>query len=131
MRRIFAAIAGSLVLASSAVAQSAPGKPAAAPSTEIQIGVYDISVTIGGGTIDGTITLTQHRDSIDVKMHVGEHDTPITRVVRKGAHLEITGGGGGMIVSYGLQFKAETVTGTMNFNGEAGAVSGKRRASGR
>jgi hypothetical protein len=93
----------------------------------IQPGTYDLEIVMGGGVVSGTLTLTAIRDSLDAKLHVGEHSPPINSITRKGAQLQLAGNAPGLKIVYDLTFSGSTVNGTFEFNEQSGTVTGTRR----
>jgi hypothetical protein len=105
-----------------------PAKPpAAAQSSTILPGTYDLEIAFGGGVMDGTLVIAMVGDSLDAKLTVGEHAPPIKSVVRKGSHLTLSGKGDGVDVAYELDFSGDALVGKFTFNGDGGAVTGTRR----
>lgn len=100
---------------------------AATEQSSILPGTYDLELTFGGGTLGGTLVITAAGDSVDAKLLVGEHAPPIKTVTRKGSQLTLAGTGDGVDVRYDLQFSGDALVGKFNFNGDDGAVTGKRR----
>jgi hypothetical protein len=97
-----------------------------AQSPAIRAGTYDLKVTFGGGVIDGTLVLTTVGDSLDAKLKVGEHDSPVRAGARRGSQLTLEPAGS-MQIRYQLDFKGDEVTGTFTYDGEPGTLTGKRR----
>jgi opacity protein-like surface antigen len=128
-RILLVAAVAALVVPSAARAQAA--QPAAAApaqrSSGIQPGTYDLELTYGGGTMPGTLVVTVVGDSTEAKLLVGDHAPPIKSVTRKGSQLTLSGAGDGVDVRYDLQFSGDSLIGKFTFNGEPGAVTGKRR----
>lgn len=106
---------------------SAAAKPASTSSGEIKVGVYDLEIAFGGGTMPGTLTVKQvNADSLTATLKVGDHEPPpLRKLVRNGSALRLEAGGDGMNVIYDLQFTSDAVTGKFTFNGDPGLVSGK------
>lgn len=99
---------------------------AVAPS-EIRPGTYDLDLAIGGGVLQGTLTLTAAGDSLTGALHVADHDVPVRNLTRKGSTLVFDAGGEGMKVAYNIKFDGDSVSGSFTFNGDPGFVTGKRR----
>jgi hypothetical protein len=126
--RIAFALVATATIASSLTAQSPDPKATSVPHTvAIQPGTYDLEVVTGGGVVNGTLVLTAIRDSIDAKLHVGEHAPPISTITRKGEQLRLAGSGPGLRIVYDLTFSGSTVRGTFEFNDMSGTVTGTRR----
>lgn len=94
----------------------------------IKPGTYDLQILYGGGTLDGTLLLTQTGDSLKAQLKLGDHDSPVHAGERKGNKLALESTTPGMAVHYDLEFKGDQVTGSFTYNGESGAVSGKLRS---
>jgi hypothetical protein len=126
-----AALAATLLFLSlpraAVVAQGPNTSRAATPSAAIRPGTYDLEVEYGGGVLQGTLVLAASGDSLTATLHVGEHEPPVRRLTRNGAHLVVTAGAEGMDVIYQLDFNGDTVKGVYTFNGAPGSVTGKRR----
>ena len=101
--------------------------PARGQTATILPGTYDLTITIGGGQLDGVLALDIRGDSTRVDLTVGEHAPTFRTIERKGSHLTLTGGAEGMHVEYQLQFGADTVAGVLTYNGSDGTVTGRRR----
>lgn len=91
----------------------------------IKTGTYNLQILYGGGTLDGTLVLTQNGDSLKAKLKLGDHDSPVRAGERKGNKLALESDTPGMAVHYDLEFKGDQVTGSFTFNGEPGTVTGK------
>lgn len=107
-----------------ALAQSGP--PASRPNAAIPAGTYDLQITFGGGVLEGSLTLRYTGDSLDVKLLVGDHESPVRPTRRDGARLTLESGPG-MAIRYLLTFAGETVTGSFTYDGSEGTVAGRRR----
>jgi hypothetical protein len=126
--RIFLALVATATIASTLAAQSPESKvTSTAHAVAIQPGTYDLEVVTGGGVVAGTLVLTAIRDSIDAKLHVGEHTPPISSITRKGAQLRLAGSGPGLRIVYDFTFSGSAVRGTFEFNEMSGTVTGTRR----
>jgi hypothetical protein len=90
-------------------------------------GTYDLEIVMGGGVVSGTLVLTEIRDSLAVKLNVGEHSPPISSITRKGAQLQLAGSAPGVKIVYDLTFSGATVKGTFEFNDQSGTLTGTRR----
>jgi hypothetical protein len=101
--------------------------PVRGQTPAIRPGTYDLTITIGGGQLDGVLALDIKGDSTHVDLTVGGHSPAFRRIERKGSALTLVGGAEGMLVEYQLQFGADTVTGVLNYNGSDGTVTGRRR----
>ena len=96
--------------------------------TTIRPGTYDLEITFGGGTLEGTLVVSQAGDSLGTKLMVGGHDSPVHLARRNGASIVLESGPG-ISIRYQLEFKGDEVKGTFVYDGQAGAVLGKRRGS--
>lgn len=104
---------------------------AQAQAPAIRAGTYDLEVAFGGGVMEGTLVITSVGDSIDARLKVGGHDSPVRPSHREGARLTLEGTAGAKI-RYQLDFKGDEVSGSFTYEGDAGSVTGKRRrAAGR
>ena len=116
-----------LILVAVSTAGHAQAPTSQAQSQPIKPGTYGLAIVFGGGTIDGTLVLEAVGDSLAAKLKVADHASPVRTLVRKGSRLTLTGGGEGMLLVYELDFRADSVSGSFTYNGEAGTVAGKRR----
>lgn len=130
-RMLLAAAVAALFVSAPLRAQSASTAPAAAKPPDraggVQAGTYDLELAFGGGTMAGTLVITTVGDSTNAKLLVGDHAPPIKSVTRNGSHLTLSGSGDGADVRYDLQFSGDALVGKFTFNGDIGAVTGKRR----
>lgn len=115
-----------VALAGAPVALAQSGPPASRPAAAIQAGTYDLQITFGGGVLEGTLTIRFIGDSLDAKLLVGDHESPVHPTRRDGARLTLESGPG-MQVRYTLTFAGETVTGSFTYDGSEGTVAGRRR----
>ena len=131
------AVAAIVLVASAGPAASQSARPAnsstpaappahAAQASTIRPGTYDLEIVYGGGTLTGTLVLTPVGDSLAAKLNVGDHDSPVQRVVRNGSQLTLTGADG-MRLLYVLRFAGDSVSGRFTFSDADGTVAGKRR----
>src|SRR5688572_7866033 len=99
MLRVALTLAAAITFASTAdVANAQATRTANAAQSHqagtIQPGTYDLQITFGGGTMDGTLAIAMVGDSLDAKLNLGsDHAPPIKSIVRKGSHLTLTGKG--------------------------------------
>jgi hypothetical protein len=96
--------------------------------TIIRPGTYDLQITFGGGTLDGTLVLSQVGDSLGTTLMVGGHDSPVHLARRNGASIVLESDPG-ISIRYQLEFKGDEVKGTFVYEGQSGSVLGKRRGS--
>jgi hypothetical protein len=124
-------VACTLVAALSwATLASAQGPAPSSAAGVIQPGTYDLEITFGGGVLGGRLDISTVGDSLAAKLQVGEHDSPVRAANRQGARLVLEGTGS-VQVRYQLEFKEETVSGSFNYEGQAGTVTGRlRKAAG-
>lgn len=120
MRRPALALFAALAVASTARAQSGP-------SAAIQAGTYDLEITFGGGVLEGRLDITIVGDSLATRLQVGGHDSPVRAGARRGNRLVLEPVTPGVQVRYELEFRGETVSGTFVYEGQEGAVAGRRR----
>ena len=104
------------------------GAAHAQAGTTIRPGTYDLEITFGGGTLEGTLVLTQVGDSLGTKLMVGGHDSPVHLARRNGATIVLEGDPG-ISIRYQLEFRGDEVKGTFVYDGAPGSVAGKRRGS--
>lgn len=98
-------------------------------STAIRPGTYDLEIAFGGGIMEGTLVLTNAGDTLQARMAVGGHDSPVRPVRGQGADLTLESGAG-LQVRYQLRFTGDSLSGTFVYDGEAGTVTGRRRPAG-
>jgi hypothetical protein len=119
MRRILSIVALLLGCGTLSHAQASPS---------IRPGTYDLEITFGGGTLEGTLVVTQVGDSLGTKLMVGGHDSPVHLARRNGANIVLESDPG-ISIRYRLEFSGDEVQGTFVYDGEPGSVAGKRRGS--
>ena len=107
-------------------AQAVGGRPVESGSPTIRLGIYDLEITFGGGTIQGLLTLSRPADSLRAALRVGDHDSPIGSIREDRSELTLEGAPG-MDIRYKLRFQGDTVAGSFTYDGQPGTVSGKRR----
>lgn len=110
-----------VVVTPPALAQSAAHGP-------IPSGTYNLEITFGGGTMDGTLVLTPVGDSLAVNLRVGDHASPVRAGERKGNRLVLESTSPAVPVRYELTFERDTVTGSFTYNGDPGSVAGRRKS---
>ena len=96
--------------------------------TAIQAGTYDLAIVTGGGQIEATLEISYVRDSLTVKLLVGDHESPVKPGTRRGNRLTLEPQSAAINVKYDLEFKGNDITGTFVYQGDTGTVTGKRRA---
>lgn len=94
----------------------------------IRPGTYDLEITFGGGTLEGTLVVSQAGDSLGTKLMVGGHDSPVHLARRNGASIVLESDPG-ISIRYQLEFKGDEVKGTFVYDGQPGTVVGKRRGA--
>ena len=125
------AVAAAVILVNAPVSAQAPSTNASGPATssprEIKVGVYDLEIAFGGGTMTGLLTIKQvNVDSLTAALQVGDHEPPpVRKLVRRGSTLHLEAGTEGVNVIYDLEFTNDFVNGKFTFNGDPGLVSGK------
>jgi hypothetical protein len=92
----------------------------------IKPGSYDLEIVYGGGTADGTLVVSLSGDSIAIKLTVAGHESPVRPTRRDGARLVLEGGAG-IAIRYELEFTGDLVSGKFVYDGQPGAVTGRRR----
>ena len=119
MRRLLSILA--MLLGCSAVSHAQAG-------ATIRPGTYDLEITFGGGTLEGTLVVTQAGDSLGTRLMVGGHDSPVHVARRNGATIVLESDPG-ISIRYQLEFSGDEVKGTFVYDGEPGSVAGKRRGT--
>jgi hypothetical protein len=99
-----------------------------AQSGAIRPGTYDLAITFGGGTLEGTLVITQSGDSLGTRLMVGDHDSPVHLAQRNGATIVLESGPG-ISIRYQLEFRGDEVKGTFVYDGATGSVAGTRRVA--
>ncbi len=95
----------------------------------IRSGTYDLEITYGGGTMEGSLEIAILHDSTAVTLRIGDHISPVGPTLRKGNRLVLDNTAPGDVIHYDLLFRADSVTGPFTFGENAGSVAGRRRAS--
>ena len=115
----------SLLLAVSLAAPSI----VAAQSTErpIRAGTYDLAITFGGGNLEATLEIGYKGDTLTAVLKLGDHGSPVRAGKRTGNKLTLEPTSPSMDVRYELEFNADEVKGTFRYDGQDGALTGKRR----
>ena len=115
----------SLFLALSFVASSA----AAGQSSDrpIRAGTYDLDITFGGGNLAATLEIGYKGDTLTAVLNLGDHASPVRAGKRTGSKLTLEPTSPAMDVRYELEFNADEVKGTFKYDGQDGALTGKRR----
>lgn len=111
-------------------AQGAAPAPATAsrPSSSIRAGTYDLEIIFGGGTLEGTLEVKPAGDSLLTTLFVSGHVSPVKPTKRQGGRLTLESTTAALPIRYDLEFKGDDVSGTFTYDGQAGSVSGRRRA---
>lgn len=104
---------------------------AAAQDRPIRAGTWDLSVTYGGGLLEATLQVGYKGDTLTTSLKIGDHESPVKPGKQEGGKLTLDPTSPSMDVRYDLEFSGDDVKGTFRYNGEAGEVKGKRRATGR
>jgi hypothetical protein len=125
MSRLCCTLFAAVTFVSMGSAQSA----APARATAIQSGTYLLEITFGGGVLEGTLQVTAAGDSLAVTLIVGDHESPVRPGERRGNRLVLESTNPSLQLRYELEFKGETVSGTFTYDGQSGAVTGRRRSA--
>ena len=128
---LVAVVAGTSAVPAQSTRAAGAGTPTGTPahgtqSATIRPGTYDLEIVYGGGTLTGTLVLTPVSDSLAAKLNVGDHESPVKRIVRDGSQLTLSGPDG-LRLLYVLRFAGDSVSGTFNYSDADGTVTGKRR----
>ena len=107
-------------------AQASPAASHGAPA--IRPGTYDLAITFGGGVIPGSLKIGYVKDSLTAGVIVGEHESPVKPGAQKGNTLVLEPASPGVKIRYELAFRGDSVTGTFEYEGQAGSVAGRRAA---
>ena len=112
-------LALSLVAPSTAVAQGS--------DRPIRAGTYDLAITFGGGNLEATLEIGYKGDTVTAVLKLGDHGSPVRAGKRTGNKLTLEPTSPSMDVRYELEFNADDVKGTFRYDGQDGALTGKRR----
>ena len=111
-----------------ALALAAPSTAAAQGSDRpIRAGTYDLAITFGGGNLEATLEIGYKGDTVTAVLKLGDHGSPIRAGKRTGNKLTLEPVSPSMDVRYELEFNADEVKGTFKYDGQDGALTGKRR----
>jgi hypothetical protein len=104
--------------------------PASSPlqTSSITPGTYDLEIVYGGGTMPATLEVSLSGEHLTARLVVGQHESPVKPLERKGARLVLESTTPGMTIRYELEFKGDQVTGNFIYQEQTGSVSGRRRA---
>jgi hypothetical protein len=99
-----------------------------AQSPAIRPGIYDLTITFGGGELQGVLTITApQRDSIAATLMVMGHQSPVAATSHTGSKLVLDSTSPGQTIHYDLEFRGENVTGPFTYGDGNGTVAGHRR----
>ena len=93
----------------------------------IRAGTYDLAITFGGGNLEATLVIGYKGDTITAVLNLGDHSSPIRPGKRTGNKLTLEPTSPAMDLRYDLEFNADEVKGTFKYDGQDGALTGKRR----
>jgi hypothetical protein len=116
-----------LALAASLALALFTPSPSAAQDRPIRAGIYDLSITFGGGNLAATLEIGYKGDSITTVLKLSDHDSPIKPGKRTGNRLTLEPTSPTMNLKYELEFNADDVKGTFVYDGQDGELKGKRR----
>lgn len=108
------------LLSPNAVSAQSPDRP-------IRAGTWDLAITFGGGNLEATLEIGYTGDTVTAVLKLGEHDSPVRAGKRTGNKLTLEPTSPAMDVRYELEFNADEVKGTFRYDGQDGALTGKRR----
>ena len=108
------------LVASSAAAGQSSDRP-------IRAGTYDLAITFGGGNLAATLEIGYKGDTLTAVLNLGDHGSPVRAGKRTGNKLTLEPTSPAMDVRYELEFNADEVKGTFKYDGQDGALTGKRR----
>ena len=97
------------------------------PDRPIRAGTYDLAITFGGGQLEATLEIGYKGDTVTAVLNLGDHGSPIRAGKRTGNKLTLEPTSPAMDVRYELEFNADDVKGTFKYDGQDGALTGKRR----
>ena len=93
----------------------------------IRAGTYDLAITFGGGNLEATLVIGYKGDTVTAVLNLGDHGSPVRAGQRTGNKLTLEPTSPAMHVRYELEFNADEVKGTFKYDGQDGALTGKRR----
>jgi hypothetical protein len=100
---------------------------AQAQDRPIRAGTYDLAITFGGGNLEATLEVGYKGDTVTTVLKLGDHQSPVRAGKRTGNRLTLEPVSPSMDVRYELEFNADEVKGTFRYDGQDGALTGKRR----
>ena len=127
MLRAAAALAAFVCATPALHAQASPAAHGA-QGPVIKPGMYELAITFGGGVIPGSLKIGYVKDSLTAGVIVGEHESPVKPGAQKGSNLVLEAASPAVKIRYELFFRGDSVTGTFQYDGQAGLVAGKRAA---
>ena len=111
-----------------ALALLAPGSiKAQATDRPIRAGTYDLAIVFGGGNLEATLEISYKGDTVTTVLKLGDHQSPVRAGKRIANKLTLEPTSPAMDVRYELEFNADEVKGTFRYDGQDGALTGKRR----
>lgn len=93
----------------------------------IRAGIYELAITFGGGNLEATLEIGYKGDTVTAVLKLGDHGSPVRAGKRTGNKLTLEPTSPAMDVRYELEFNADEVKGTFRYDGQDGALTGKRR----
>ena len=93
----------------------------------IRAGTYDLAITFGGGNLAATLEIGYKADTLTAVLNLGDHGSPVRAGKRTGNKLTLEPTSPAMDVRYELEFNGDEVKGTFKYDGQDGALTGKRR----
>ena len=100
------------------------------PERPVRAGTYDLAIVFGGGNLEATLEIGYKGDTVTATLKLGDHQSPVRAGKRVGNKLTLDPTSPSMDVRYELEFNADDVKGTFVYDGQSGALSGKRRRTG-
>lgn len=97
------------------------------PERPIRAGTYDLAITFGGGNLEATLEIGYKGDTVTAVLKLGDHGSPVRAGKRTGNKVTLEPTSPAMDVRYELEFNADEVKGTFKYDGQDGALTGKRR----
>ena len=111
-----------------ALSLAAPSTAAAQGSDRpIRAGTYDLAITFGGGNLEASLEIGYKGDTVTAVLKLGDHGSPVRAGKQTGNKLTLEPVSPAMDVRYELEFNADEVKGTFKYDGQDGALTGKRR----
>ena len=97
------------------------------PERPIRAGTWDLAIVFGGGNLEATLVIGYKGDTVSAVLKLADHDSPVRAGKRTGNKLTLEPTSPAMDVRYELEFNGDEVKGTFRYDGQDGALTGKRR----